>query len=120
MPTTIYMPTPEPTTIYMPTPAPTADGEDASWDACWDCRFCFDCALLVANVTKKAPAGAVGAELLFGPYYQQVDVVGLEQPTPLALGGMLTCGALKLKDPTLLSARVPRQGPYCGRLRPTG
>ena len=63
-----------------------------------DGRFCFECALLAASVTKAAPCGLVGARALFGPYYEQVDVASLEQPSPLALGGMLTCGALTLKD----------------------
>ena len=73
-------------------------------------RFCFDCVLLVAVVTKDVPASAVGAQQMFNRYYQQVDVMELEQPTPLALGGMLTCGAIKLKDLMRMSARVPCQG----------
>ena len=80
-------------------------------------RFCFDCTLLAALVTKKTPCGLVGAKALFGAYYEQVDIASLDEPTPRALGGMLTTGALTLKDAAALVARLPPPQAKCAKCK---
>ena len=59
-----------------------------------------------AGSLADLPGGLVGAKGLFGSYYAKVDVSSLQEPTPLALGGMLTMGALRLQDAAVQQART--------------
>ena len=62
-----------------------------------------------AGSLADLPGGLVGAKGLFGSYYAKVDVSSLQEPTPLALGGMLTMGALRLQDAAVHSRRARRR-----------
>ena len=68
-------------------------------------NICFDCALLVAIMERKAPFAVTGAQLMFTPYYKQLRGVASLAPSPFGLGALLATKSLKLVEPEAFTAR---------------